>query len=235
MHKAVILSITTCAENSSTSLVFNYAENINDGRGITFGIIGFTSGTFDGTYLIERIAALDEKHALCKYLKAFHAIDKLEHHGGITANTTGLEGFIQDFEAHGNDALVKHAQMEKLDELYWNTAVNTFQQVGATHPITLQALYDAWVNQGESGILFMVEKAHQKAQPPVKGGDEIQWLHAFLNAREEVMKADPAWKNNLDRLDMTRSLVKSGNLSLKPPFKVRVNMEDFIITGEKVF
>ena len=56
--KNATLQMTTTLENSDTQLQFNYAENINDGRGITFGIIGFCTGTYDGnkfrTYALER-------------------------------------------------------------------------------------------------------------------------------------------------------------------------------------
>jgi chitosanase len=61
-QKNVILQITTTCENSDTKLAFNYAENIGDGRGITFGCIGFTTGTYDGNMLIKHYTKLNPNY-----------------------------------------------------------------------------------------------------------------------------------------------------------------------------
>ena len=48
-QKGACLQMTTFCENApATTLQYNYAQNINDGSGITFGCIGFTTGTYDG-------------------------------------------------------------------------------------------------------------------------------------------------------------------------------------------
>ena len=47
------LQMTNCLENSQTNPSWNYAENIHDGRGITFDCVGFCMGTYDGNILIK--------------------------------------------------------------------------------------------------------------------------------------------------------------------------------------
>ena len=86
--KNVILALTCVAENDTVTFVYNYAENINDGRGLTFDIIGFSIGTFDGTILLKRIKTKESGHPLCAYIPAFEHIDSL-HFDGKTDDVTG--------------------------------------------------------------------------------------------------------------------------------------------------
>ena len=54
LQKAASLQMTTFCENDpQKTLQFNYAQNIGDGAGITFGCIGFTTGTYSGNILIH--------------------------------------------------------------------------------------------------------------------------------------------------------------------------------------
>ena len=243
LDKAVILSMTSCKENSTTNLQYTYAEKLGsaDGRGITFGIIGFTSGTFDGTILIQHIKDLDPTNVLVKYLPAFQAIDKLSHPDGKTNNTTGLGNFIKDFNAHGGDAKVKQAQMDELNSQYWDPAVAKANEIGAKYTLTLEALYDACVNHGadgdssDKGLKQLVADTNKSVKTHLQGGDETTWLNKFLSVRKAYMSKDPLWKLDLDRVAMTQGQVNAKNFTLKPGFSVKVNDETFTITGKNVY
>jgi chitosanase len=236
-QKYAIWSLTCCAENSRTSFAYDYAENIGDGRGITFGIIGFTSGTYDSTMLLQRVQELAPDNPLVKYLPAFKAIDASPHgSNGCSDSTVGLADFIKDFGAHGGDAEVKRAQLEKLDALYWKPALATAKSLGAKSAITAGELYDACVNHGsdgddaDMGLKQLVETATAKAGgTPATGVDEKIWLGDFLSIRRVYL--EKSWPDAVDRVDMYSRILGSGNIDLAAPFAASCYGDSFTISG----
>ncbi len=240
-QKNAILSMTCCAENSQPTFDYGYAENIDDGRGITFGIIGFTTGCGDGTKLLKRIKALDPNNVLAAYLPAFEAIDKMKHdEDGNCDSTQGLDNFIKDFNAHGKDAKVKQAQLEELNTAYWEPAVAQANKIGIKNAITMGEMYDSCVNHGEDGdssdmgLKQLIAKANKMAGGTPKSGiDESIWLKAFLSIRKAYLNSDPTWQEAIDRIDMYSRILESGNITLKTPFKVTCYGDPFTITGNQ--
>lgn len=238
-QKYAIWSLTCCAENSQTSFAYNYAENIGDGRGITFGIIGFTSGTYDGTMLLERVREIEPSNALARYLPAFKAIDAAPHGAdGCSDDTAGLAGFIEDFKEHGADPAVKKAQLEKLAALYWEPALRQAESLGLKSAIAAGELYDACVNHGEDGsdaamgLKQLVAKASAAAGgTPRSGVDETAWLKAFLSIRRAYLEKD--WPDAVDRVDMYARILDTGNTKLAVPFSASCYGDGFTITGAR--
>ena len=240
-QKSTILSLTNVAENSQTRFAWGYAENINDGRGITFGIAGFTSGTYDGTILIRRIKELDPANVLASYLPAFEAIDASPHVGDKTDNITGLGNFISDFNAHGSDPKVQQAQLEKIDELYWIPAMAKATEIGATLQITKAFLYDTCINHGVEGDgtdkgmgVLVSETITAMGGTPKTGINEISWLTKMLDVRKAYMQSDPTWAQALDRIEMFRRILTAGNTSLTTPLSVTCYDEPFTIYGTEI-
>lgn len=237
VQQNVIFSLTNIAENSQQHFAYNFAENIHDGRGITFGIIGFTSGTYDGTELIKEIKSLDSKNELDSYLPAFESIDKSPHHNGKTDNTKGLENFVRDFNSHGNDQKVKEAQLDKLKELYWNPAWEKAIEVGAKYALTIAQLYDICVNHGadgdnkDKGLKQLVEETID-AVGKIGHVDEKIWLNKLYDVRYNYMKSDPTWAEALDRVNMHRRIFESGNLNLNTPLYVKCYGDSYTINGD---
>lgn len=231
--KNVILSITCVAENDTPGFVFNYAENIHDGRGITFGIIGFTSGTFDGTMLLKRIQQKNASHPLCLYIPAFEKIDKL-HSSGHVDDLTGLDNFITDFNKYGNDSVVKLSQLELLDELYWNPAMNIASEYGLNLNITKGQIYDATVRHGENGAEEIAGwTTSALGGSPATGINETDWLKRYFIERKRYYKEEDNETGVIERVDiMYQGILDSGNFGMVPPFSVRCYDETMhLITG----
>jgi len=234
--KAVILSMVAIPENSQTTLAYDYAENIGDGRGITFGIIGFTTGTYDGNEWLHHYTQLNAGNRLAKYIPALDAIDAGPHPGGLSADVTGLDNFISDFHASLNDTHFKQSQLDKMDELYWNPALAKARSLGIQMNITLSELFDACVNHGEGGMADIVADTNAAmGGSPKTGVDEIQWLTKFLDLRFEVLDSDATWQGATDRIGMYRRLLATGNTSLATPFTVTCYGDSFTVTGEGIF
>ena len=224
--KNASLQMTTTLENSNTQLQFNYAENINDGRGITFGCIGFCTGTYDGSILIKYYTTLNPNNPLAKYIPALDAIDAGSHNaagGDGNPDTTGLDGFIQDVQ-NCNDPLFKTAQLYELDQMYWNPAQSEYNALHGQYAITQALLYDATVREGSSGM--------QKLATQAEGGqaiDELTFDQNFINAYTAAVK-----KENLgdtDRMAGFQAVLNSGNYNLTTPFTFTAYGDQFTITG----
>lgn len=229
-QKNVILQLTTTCENSQTKLAFNYAENIGDGRGITFGCIGFTTGTYDGNMLIKHYTELNPNNTLAKYIPALDKIDKEKHTSdGLNSNTKGLEGFIKDIQSC-NDPLFKQAQIDLLNELYWNPALNLANSIGVKNQLTLAFIYDMCINHGEDGARSLVNKAKSKVGgTPKDGVNENTFLSALMDYRYTYIQQD--WAEGVDRVNAFRKLLNANNLTLTPPFKFTVYGDTFTIDG----
>lgn len=226
--KSVMLSLVAIAENSQTTLAFSYAENINDGRGITFGIIGFTTGTSDGNEWLHHYTQLNPTNRLTKYIPALVAIDSSPHPNGMSDDISGLSGFVDDFRASLNDAFFRESQLEKMDELYWNPSLSRARSLGIHNFITLAQIFDASIQMGEDGMEDVVAATNSSlGGSPKDGIDEISWLTKFLDIRANL----PAWIDTRDRVDMYSRIVKNGNYSLATPFDVTCYGDRFTVTG----
>jgi len=228
--KTVCLQLTTTCENSSTTFDYNYAENIGDGRGITFGIIGFTTGTYDGNQLIKYYTQLNPNNSLAKYIPALDKIDTGKHDSeGKSDDLTGLENFISDVQAC-RDPLFKQAQLYELDKLYWDPAVKLANSIGAKNNLTLAFIYDTCVNHGADGAKDYINTVKgELGGTPSSGIDENEFLSKFMEYRyDELADEDPQGKN---RVNAFRELLTSGNIDLKTPFEFTVYRDTYKIDG----
>lgn len=240
--KATTLSLVSIAENSSPYLVWNYAENIGDGRGITFGICGFTSGTYDGTKMIRQLKDLDSNHPLVSYLPAFQYIDTLPHDENWTTDVTiGLENFIDDFNRYGEDSIVREAQFMTLENMYWNPAQQKAEELGVKYPVSMAFIYDTTVNHGatgdenDKGLKQLTDEANlAMGGTPATGIDELTWLYKLLDVRKAYLESDPTWAGALDRIEMYRRLLDSGNRDLALPLNVSCYGDNFTIRGGEI-
>lgn len=232
-HKAVALQLTTANENSTTVFQYNYAEYLGDGRGITFGIVGFTSGTYDGNVLIKYYTTLNPENALAKYIPALDAIDALPHTGNdgdSTDSIKGLDGFIEDVQSN-KDPLFRQAQLDKMNDHYWEPAVKLFEELGAKYPLTLAFLYDMTVNHGKIGAKRMIDRANDDLDgSPASGVDETDYLTKLMDIRYSYLIG--TGNPGSDRVNAYRRILLEGNFNLDIPFSYSVYGDEFQIDGK---
>ena len=228
--KRTCLQLTTACENGSTVFNYNYAENIDDGRGITFGIIGFTTGTYDGNELIKYYTQLNPNNNLAKYIPALDKIDSGTRDAEDKSDdVTGLANFINDVKAC-DDPLFKQAQLYELDTNYWNPAVKLTDSIGAKNNLTLAFIYDMCVNHGADGAQDFINNVKENMNgTPATGINENEFLSKFMEYRyDELADEDPQGKN---RVNAFRELLTSGNIDLKTPFEFTVYRDTYKIDG----
>ena len=228
--KQIAMELVSSNENSTLNWQAQYAyiQNINDGRGETGGIIGFTSGTGDMLSVVQAYTQAEPNNALAKYLPALQA----DNGSGSTAGLGAA--YEADWGKAASDAAFQAAQNSERDQMYFNPAVAQAQQDGLG-PLGQQAYYDCTVIQGPGedpssfgGIRAAALKA---AKPPAQGGDEATYISAFLDAYKAAMKAEPD-HSDTSRIDTElRVFLQEGNLTLTPPLNWMVYQDSYSIAG----
>jgi chitosanase len=227
--KDIAMQLVSSAENSSLDWrgQFRYIEDIDDGRGYTAGIIGFCSGTGDMLDLVRLYRDWKPGNVLEKYLPALERVNGTPSHDGLDPN------FTSDWESAAQDGTFQGAQEHERDRVYFDSAVNRAKQDG------VQALgqfiyYDAIVMHGDGWGDLDFSSIRRRAldagaRPPAQGGNETQWLHAFLDARVWTMKQEPAHEDT-SRVDTAqRRFLNEGKLNLERPLRWQVYGQPFEI------
>lgn len=219
--KEIAMQIVCSAENSSLDwkAQYPYIEDIGDGRGYTAGIIGFCSGTGDMLDLVEDYTDAAPDNALAAYLPALRDVNGSDSHDGLDPGFTGA------WKEAAKDRAFQKAQDAARDGTYFDPAVRRGKEDGVG-VLGQFAYYDAIVMHGdgddELGFPAIRKRALGKAKPPARGGDEADYLNAFLDARVWAMRQEDA-HSDTSRVDTAqRVFLDDGNLDLHTPLKWKV-------------
>lgn len=226
--KEIAMRLVSTAENSSTDwkAQYSYIEDIDDGRGYTAGIIGFCSGTGDMLELVQAYTATEPGNPLATYLPALEAVDGTDSHEGLDP------GFMDAWVAAASDPVFQAAQDLERDTVYFDPAVAQAKEDGL-RALGQFAYYDAMVmhGPGDDPVSFggIRATALEHADPPSQGGDEVAYLEAFLDAREDAMRTEEAHEDTTRVSTAQRVFVHEGNLDLLPPLRWSVYGDGFEI------
>ncbi|HET9519285.1 MAG TPA: chitosanase [Actinoplanes sp.] len=227
--KDLALRLVTSAENSSLNYrsQYGYIEDIGDGRGYTGGIIGFCSGTSDMLEVVRRYTAIAPGNPLARFLPWLRRVNGTDKHTGLGT------AFVKAWRAAAKDVRFQRAQNVVRDRDYFNPAVLQAKRDG------LRALgqfvyYDAIVMHGPgtdpASFGGIRRAALAKARTPAKGGSEVAYLHAFLDARTTAMRREAA-HSDVSRISTAqRVFLRAGNLDLNPSLTWKVYGDTFRIT-----
>lgn len=219
--RATTFSLVASAENSTTNYrqQYGYIEDIGDGRGYTAGIIGFTSATGDLRQVVQRYVRLKSYHnGLRRYLPALRRINGSASHAGLGS------GFVKAWQQAAKDPQMMRAQDTILNRQYLRPVLKAAKQDNLS-PLGQYIYYDAVVvhGPGEDSQSFggIRRQAKRLAKTPRQGGNQADYLRAFLQARAKVMKRERAHKD-LSRLNVQRQFIKAKNYQLKRPLSWRM-------------
>ncbi|MFE4056083.1 chitosanase [Streptomyces sp. NPDC059096] len=216
--KEIAMRLVSSAENSSLDWKdqYRYIEDIDDGRGYTAGLVGFCSGCGDLQRVVERYTRARPDNALARFLPALREAKGGDSHDGLGS------AFTSAWREAADDPRMRTAQDEERDRVYFDPAVARAKADG------LGALgqfiyYDAYVMHGYAdakgtvGFRTIRAKALAQADPPARGGDETEYLDAFLDARVTAMRGERG-HGDTSRVDTAqRVFLDDGNLGLRPP------------------
>lgn len=227
VKREIAMEMVASAENSTLAWYdrYDYIEDIGDERGYTGGLVGFTSGTHDMLMLIEHYTQQAPGNALSEFLPALRAVDGTASHEGLG------EAFEDAWRAEAARPAFQQAQRDEVDRLYFDPAID--QAIADGLGVLGQFIYfDAMVMHGDSGFAAIRQQALNAEAIPLEGGDQTDYLGAFLDARVAEMRMEAAHEDT-SRVDTAqRVLLDAGNLGLEPPLRWSVYGDSYAITGE---
>jgi chitosanase len=211
-------------ENSTTELQYGYAEALGDGRGITAGRAGFTSGTGDLVLVVERVVAANPDNELAEYLPELRRLAD-----AWSPDVSGLVGFERVWAAQAQDPTMRDAQDAVVDELYFFPSQAVADELGLELPLSRAAIFGTAIQHGigddPDGLPALAfEASTEVGGSPSSGVDELVWLRAFLATRKaHLLNAyDPAtrevWAQSAGRVDTWVDLLDRGLVDLDQSF-----------------
>jgi len=227
VKREIAMELIASAENSTLAWYdrYDYIEDIGDERGYTGGLVGFTSGTHDMLMLVERYTKTAPGNPLAAYLPALRAVDGTDSHEGLG------EGFEEAWRAEAASPGFQQAQRDEVDRLYFEPAVE--QALADGLGVLGQFIYfDAMVMHGDSGFASIRDTAVRARATPADGGDQVEFLHAFLDAREDEMRAEAAHEDTSRVGTAQRKFLDEGDLSLEPPLRWSVYGDPYEIESD---
>ncbi len=188
-------------EHAKTDFQYSYTQFLEYDkglRGLTVGRI-FVTGTTE-----EEFSGEHRYHA-------YDVIKRYEELGGLNRSIINLANtpeygddfreklqYIKDeWETFGDDPKFKQAQDEIFNDIAYKPALNKMNELGATLPLTLLALLDAYVLQGEGGDDGVTQMIKDMDQYDYKWDrsktkfanldEEKEWLESFLYTRDYII------------------------------------------------
>jgi chitosanase len=226
---------TSIFENDTIELQYGYVENIHDGRGITAGRAGFTTGTGDLVLVVERYAEAVPGNLLEMYLPRLRKLAEEE-----SDDTSGLKGLKKAWREAAKDPAFRAVQDDIVDSEYFLPAMARADALGLRLPLSRAVLYDTILQHGEGddpdGLPALIRRTNRKAGgSPADGVDEERWLRRFLRVRRATLAHahDPAtregWAEAVDRVDAFLDILEDGNVNLDGPIHVKTPQHEATI------
>ena len=226
--KEIAMQLVSSAENSTLAWrrQYSYLEDIDDGRGWTAGIIGFTSATGDMLRLVRGYTDARPRNPLRRFLPALRRAVGTDSHRGLH------RPFVRAWKKAARDPRFRRSQDRLRDRMYFDPAVRRAQRDGLG-TLGQFVYYDAMVMHGpgrDAASFGGIRRAAlAEAEPPSAGGDQVAYLDAFLDARVAVMEQEEAHADT-SRVDTAqRVFLREGNLGLTPPLRWSVYGDRYVI------
>jgi chitosanase len=237
-QRVIADQIISVFENNTPEIQYGYAENINDGRGITAGRAGFTSSTGDMLEVVKRYTELRPGNSLAIYLQRLTELADEQ-----SDSTSGLEGLEYAWQNSANDKVFRDVQDEVVDEEYYDPAVEHCKELGIVLPLSLLNLYDACIQHGDGidpdGLPTIISRTNNNVGgTPKSGTDELTWLREFMKIRISVLlnpyneATQDEWAESIGRVNILIEICNSGNVMLTPPININPWGTEYIIPVE---
>ncbi|WP_158812975.1 chitosanase [Streptomyces rimosus] len=212
-------------ENGTPEIQYGYAENLHDGRGITAGRAGFTTGDGDALKVIRAYTRQVPGNPLARFVPA------LERQANEEADAGGLPeaDYIAAWKQAAQDDRFRHVQDQQVDDRYYKPARDQADRLGLSTALARAELYDAAIQHGTGSdadaLPALIERTTDKVGAPSKAGEK-EWLDAFFDVRTDDLthpkNPDTAqeWRDSVDRVGAVRRIARGGNYELDGPFTI---------------
>ncbi len=117
-------------------------------------------------------------------------------------------------DAGNNDPVMQTVQDEFFDKRYFKPAMKWADSHQFILPLSALVIYDSYIHSGS--ILWVIREKFSE-MPPDLGGNEIEWITAYVNARHNWLKNHhrPIVQKTIYRTQVFKDEIKRGNWTLK--------------------
>ena len=119
--KSCAVQMISVFENESTSLKYDYIENLHDGRGYTAGPYGFSVADGDLLQVVEVYDAMRPDNVLSSFIPTLKEVRETASTREIS--TRGLEALPEAWKKAASDPRFRQAQDQVSDKLYYAPAM----------------------------------------------------------------------------------------------------------------
>ena len=219
-------------ENRTLEIQYGFISDIGDGNGFTAGRAGFTSKTGDMLEVLREYEQLRPGSMLAKYIEP---LESVLH----TGSTEPVAGLLLDWPlAARRDPLFRKAQDLVNERLYRVPAEELAHRLGLQMPLARAAIYEAGIQHGygedHDSVNQIVARTNRLVGgTPADGIDEVKWLGAFIDMREQDLldpanrEYGPIFRDAVDRAEAIRKIFKEKNYDLARPITITVYGDTF--------
>lgn len=196
---------------------------LNDNAGISYGKHQCTDGAGSLDLVCKRYIELKGQQAqpLSHYMVYLMTNETTKFNSNAARYPTWLVSLINLLKSAGSDPIMQQAQDEVFDSYYWNPAVAHANSIGLKTALGHLVVYDSTIHSGPRGVTIIRNLFPQKS--PANGGDEKEWIYAYINARRNWLLSSPndLVKRTVYRMDALKTIADSGNWDLNVPLTVK--------------
>ncbi len=227
--------LVSAFENSTTEIRYDYAENIDDGRGVTAGRSGFTTGTCDALDVVVDYTDRIGENVLSPFVPELERLcDE------ASDDTSGLPeaAYIAAWQEAAIDPEFRAVQDAILDRNSYIPAMEAADQLGLQTALARAQIYDTIIQHGggddPDGVYALIDQTNAVVGLPSEAG-EAEWLNSFFDVRVDDL-TNPAnvetteeWRESTDRVECMRRIASTGNDDLDGPITFTVYGDEFTI------
>ena len=210
-----IKAIINCVETGTPYLDYASHTFLHDGpnRALQYTLsVGFTEYGGNLKKVIDLYIAKDGKYAneLSPYSAKIGKMPSL-------ANDKRFDELLM--KASKEDQLMKDAQDEVYDAVYYNPAMKWAENNGLKSPLARLVVFDSML---QSGKVFDFLRNRFQENIPRNGGDEHRWISEYVRVRHDWLKSNgnESVRNSAYRTRTYKKLIESGNWDLVGDVKV---------------
>ena len=222
-------------ENSTTTIRYDYAANLDDGRGVTAGRAGFTTATCDALDVIEVFTDEIGDNEMARFEPELR---RLCDQSSDDTSQLPEQAYITAWVEAAADPAFRAAQDEIVDREYYDPAMRAADDIGMSSALARAELYDTAILHGAGddpdGLAALIDRTISEVGTPAAAG-ERRWLDAFFDVRVDDLE-HPAneqtaseWAESIDRVECMRRIAATGNVELDGPITFTVYGDEFTI------
>jgi chitosanase len=214
LQKAAALAIVNIFETGSVRGDYADVTLIPGDTGqLTYGRTQTTLAS-GNLYLLVKDYTDRSDGAYCEALKPY--LGRLEDCDPSLNHDAAFRGLLADA---GEDPVMRDAQDDFFDRVYWQPALHSADAIGAKLPLSAAIVYDSTVH----GSWAQVRDLTRERYGELARIGEKTWMSRYVDVRRNWLaaSANAILHKTLYRMDAFADIIRSGNWSLRLPFSVR--------------